>query len=196
MGLELADGADYGGGGGAVDDALAVAGKMECVGHSPQGWLRRCRRFRLKFSWHSPAENTAMPLVARAMSHPRALRAPEAISLTTGMLTAPWASSDASLTSSRRRFTSLEYDTTPPSMAAELPGSAVIVWAMLPPVQLSAVPTVRWRSTSMSSRHRAGVMSPRHIRLLEAASRASSSARRSISFSEIRHRCGVRRYAA
>lgn len=32
MGLELADGADYGGGGGAVDDALAVAGKMECVG--------------------------------------------------------------------------------------------------------------------------------------------------------------------
>ncbi len=123
----------------------------------------------------------AMPLVARAMSHPRALRAPEAISLTTGMLTAPWASSDASLTSSRRRFTSLEYDTTPPSMAAELPGSAVIVWAMLPPVQLSAVPTVRWRSTSMSSRHRAGVMSPRHIRL-PAASRASSSARRSISF--------------
>src|SRR4029453_11664827 len=62
-----------------------------------------------------PPSGPATPVVETTMSAPSARRAPAAISAAVCSLTAPCASRVAAPTSSRRRFASLEYATTPPS---------------------------------------------------------------------------------
>ena len=87
----------------------------------------------------------AMPLMATARSAPLRRSACAAISCTVGSLTAPYRASVAAFTPRSRCLASLEYTTQPARNQCEAPGGSVSARASPPPVQDSAVATVRPR---------------------------------------------------
>ena len=90
-----------------------------------------------------PPSGPATPVMPTPRSAPSRAIAPSASARATSSETAPWASISAGSTPARSVFALFAYATSPPRTYAEAPGMSVSRAATRPPVQDSAVATVR-----------------------------------------------------